>query len=182
MVHATMKLQNILCLGCNASQKVSDNRLRTKTGFSQIKCKGKGNILCNKFEEGGCVYGDTCLYSHGQQCNMARPSNMWRCRCLRLWIKCPIHLHKTDMMKRKVIKEPTRKQKMIASYGIGRPMPKVKRGVKVATTTGNAKPGNDGDTPKNEKPQVNRGATYRVYGRCSLNASSALAQKVSTFC
>ena len=98
-----------------------------------------------------------------------------------LWINCPIHLHKTDMMKRKVIKEPTRKQKRIAIDGIDRPMPKVKRVVKVATMVGNAEPGNDGDTPKNEKPQVNGDVAYRLYGRCSLNASSALARKFPRF-
>ena len=68
--------------------------------------------------------------------------------------KCPVHLHKSDT-KRRVIMDPALKQKRIAIYGIDRPMPKVKRGIKVANLIGNATPGNDGDTPKNEMPQVN---------------------------
>ena len=97
-----------------------------------------------------------------------------------LWINCPVHLHQSDT-KRRVIKEPTLKRKRIAIYGIDRPMPKVKGGIKVANTLGIAKPGNYGDTPENEVTQVNGDAAYRVYGRCNLKAGSALAKKFPHF-
>ena len=99
---------------------------------------------------------------------------------MNLWIKCPVHVHQSDT-KRRVIKEPTLKQNRIAIYGIDRPMPKVRRGIKVANVIGNANPGNHGDTPKHEVPQVNGDAAYRVYGRCNLKAGSALARKFPHF-
>ena len=100
---------------------------------------------------------------------------------MNLWIKRPVHVHPSDTKRRKVIKEPTLKQKRIAIYGIDRPMPKVKGKIKVANNLGNTNPVNDGDTPKNEVPQVTGDAAYRVYGRCNLNAGSALAKKFPQF-
>ena len=97
-LHALMKLRDILCPACQTSQKVGSMKLRTATGFSKIKCKNK-------------------------ICNESRPSAQWRCRCQKLWIKCPLHLHlKATAISRKK-REATVKEKLLARYGVDRPLP-----------------------------------------------------------
>ena len=74
-----------------------------------------------------------------------------------------------------MIKEPTLKQKRIAIYGIDRPMPKVKGKVKVANALGSTI-NNNVELQMNNDPRFNDPA-HRVYGRCNLNAGSALAKR-----
>ena len=95
-----MKLQDILCPCCDEAQKVAKSKLRTKSGFSKVKCKN---------------------------CKEIRPSAAWRCRCRKLWIKCPMHLHQrvTAVKRRKHI--PSTKEKLLAKYGIDRPLPKLRK-------------------------------------------------------
>ena len=55
-VAGQLKLKNAKCPTCGAEQKVEGLKLRTRTGFSQLKCKAK-------------------------DCGEVALSSLWRCRC-----------------------------------------------------------------------------------------------------
>ena len=67
-VHGLMQLKDLKCPTCHAEQKVAGMKLRTRTGFSELKCKV-------------------------DHCGEVALSNIWRCRCNLLWTRCPRHYH-----------------------------------------------------------------------------------------
>ena len=72
----TMPLKNISCLMCGTTPNTRGMKLRVKMGFSSIKCKSTA-------------------------CGKVAISSTWRCRCRRLWIKCPVHVHGSLHIKKK---------------------------------------------------------------------------------
>ena len=65
-------LIDIHCPLCGTAHKVANMKLVAKTGgCSSVKCSSQ-------------VSGHTA------------PSSEWRCRCKRLWIKCPTHVHAVE--------------------------------------------------------------------------------------
>ena len=100
----TMPLKHLLCPECNTQQDTTTMRLKVTTGFSSIKCKNK-------------------------ECGKATLSSQWRCRCRRLWIKCPMHVHETLLGKVSKAKATSRKKGGSTQSARGRdvPMP-VKKG------------------------------------------------------
>ena len=71
---------------------------------------------------------------------------------------------------------------MIAIYGIDRPLPKVKRGIKMVTTLSSMKPDTAMDaTSGNNGPRVNGDAYFRNYEHTSVDANSVLARRFPRF-
>ena len=68
-----MPLKDIACPKCGSRQRTEQMRLVTKAGFSNIMCKGCGEVSS---------------------------SHLWRCRCQHRWSKCGIHLHNVDNIQR----------------------------------------------------------------------------------
>ena len=100
-------------------------KLRTKTGWSQIKCKSKP--LCLQFLEGTCGDGENCHFAHGgEKCVAVRPSSQWSCRCRTPWIKCPRHIHEPAALFRGVKKVLSERKRLIPIYGTTKPLPAVK--------------------------------------------------------
>ena len=75
-------------------------RVRTKTGFSMVKCQS-------------------------QSCGRVSCSNLWRCRCRLLWTKCPRHVLTPSSRTKRPDKTPSLKKQREAIYGVDRPLPKV---------------------------------------------------------
>ena len=72
--------------------------MRTKTGFSKLKCKMK-------------------------TCGEVSQSSTWRCRCGLLWTNCPRHVHELKAPVRHVRKDKANKHRREATYGVVRPHP-----------------------------------------------------------
>ena len=58
-----------------------------------------------------------------QECGHTAPSSEWRCRCRRLWIKCPIHVHVVERTS-KVSRSDQPAKKHRQELGANAPMPK----------------------------------------------------------
>ena len=95
------KLLEIHCPNCNASHEVAKMKLVSKTGgFSNLKCKAS-------------------------RCGQTASSTEWRCRCRRMWIKCPIHLHVFRQARKpscRFASSTAKKQSIV--LGTNAPMPK----------------------------------------------------------
>ena len=67
-----LPLKNIACPRCGHQQDPRGLKLITKAGFSNLQC---------------------------QKCDQKTSSSLWRCRCMKQWPKCGIHVHeqKTTM-------------------------------------------------------------------------------------
>ena len=66
------KLLDIYCPRCSMAHTVANTKLVGKTGgCSNAKCRDR-------------------------RCGQTAPSSEWRCRCRKLWIKCPIHEHAVE--------------------------------------------------------------------------------------
>ena len=63
-------LSEIRCPECDASQCTNDQKLHTKVGYSQIKCK---------------------------ECHEVNTSMKWQCTCGGSWIKCGVHVRRNLM-------------------------------------------------------------------------------------
>ena len=68
-----MPLKDIACPKCGSRQRTEQMRLVTKAGFSNIMCKGCGEVSS---------------------------SHLWKCRCQHRWPKCGIRLHNVDSIQR----------------------------------------------------------------------------------
>ena len=73
------RLIDIYCPRCSSAHQVANMKLVAKTGgCSTTKCSSR-------------------------TCGQTAPSSEWRCRCKRLWIKCPTHVHAVERIT-KVVK------------------------------------------------------------------------------
>lgn len=81
---------------------MKNEKLMTKYG-------GFSNLICKKAE---CRKVTTC--------------STWRCRCRRLWIKCPVHVHEAfKRVKRQIIKRQlTEREKLRRLKGVDVPVPR----------------------------------------------------------
>ena len=101
-------MKQIICPECSTQHNTFDMRLKVKTGFSCLKCKNK-------------------------DCSKVTLSSMWRCRCNRLWTKCPVHVHEIlvgRIRKIKGTKRCTKKGSTRAKRGTDAPMPVKRRALK----------------------------------------------------
>ena len=64
-----------------------------------------------------------------QVCGHTAPSSEWRCRCKRLWIKCPIHVHAVERIT-KVSRSDQPAEKHRQELGTNVPMPKKRASAK----------------------------------------------------
>ena len=97
-------LSEIRCPECNASQSTKDQKLHSKVGYSQIKCK---------------------------ECQDANIAMKWQHTCGSSWIKCGVHIRRNLMKELSlaslvpVIRHmPSRGGSMSQEHGVDRPMPK----------------------------------------------------------
>ena len=58
-----------------------------------------------------------------RKCGQTSPSSEWRCRCKRLWIKCPIHVHAVERIT-KVAKSDQPAKMHRQERGTNAPMPR----------------------------------------------------------
>ena len=63
-----MTIKSLACPKCEVRQDVTKMKLKTKAGFSSLKCKAKS-------------------------CEQVTLSSMWKCCCRIQWVKCPLHVH-----------------------------------------------------------------------------------------
>ena len=97
-------LMEIMCPECEASQATNDQKLHTRVGYSQIKCK---------------------------ECHEVNTAMKWQCTCGGSWTKCGMHVRR-NLMKEFTLANPTpifcrmpsRGGSMQQEHGVDRPMPK----------------------------------------------------------
>ena len=113
-VHGTMLLKDIKCPICDRLQKAGDSKLRTRTGFSKVKCKAK-------------------------TCGEVVQSSWWKCRCGIPWIKCPRHvLSQLGCASKRPKVGPSIGAQRLATYGVDRPLPVFKPAVISETSSSDA--------------------------------------------
>ena len=99
------KLIDIHCPECEKAHRVANMKLVARTGgFSNVKCGSRW-------------------------CGHTAPSSEWRCRCRRLWIKCPIHEHAVERIT-KVSRSDQPAKKHRRELGTNAPMPKKRASAK----------------------------------------------------
>ena len=97
-------LSEILCPECDASQSTNDQKLYTRNGYSQIKCK---------------------------ECHEVNTPSKWQCMCKGSWTRCGVHVRRNLIREFSlasftpmICRMPSRGGSMPQVHGVDRPMPK----------------------------------------------------------
>ena len=100
-----IELRDIYCTECETHHRADEMKVKVKTGYSNLTCKNK-------------------------DCRKVTSSATWRCRCRRLWMKCPLRVH-ANLRERGGVQKKKKQQSVRArpraTRGVDAPMPKIRR-------------------------------------------------------